>query len=128
MTDYPGKKTAMEIAFGRIQGIVEELKDDPTLKQKMMLSQQSNITEHEEDSKDLKNTETSGFEGDEDTPQMIVQEGQDDESEDHINVLNKDRSYMLSYIISKQKDEGTQETFKRTSERIRTQFLSKLVY
>jgi len=74
MTDYPGKKTAMEIAFGRIQGIVEELKDDPTLKQKMMLSQQSNITETEEDSKHhLKNTETSGgFEGDDDTPQMIV--------------------------------------------------------
>jgi len=36
---------------------------------------------------------------------------------------------MLSYIIGKQKDEGSKETsFKRTSERIRTQFLSKLVY
>jgi hypothetical protein len=38
MTDYHGKKTAMEIAFGRIQGIVEELKDDPALKEKMMQS------------------------------------------------------------------------------------------
>lgn len=54
---------------------------------------------------------------------MIVQEGEDD---DHINVLNNDRSYMLSYIIAKQKD--GEEEFKRTSERIRTQFLSKLVY
>lgn len=35
---------------------------------------------------------------------------------------------MLSYIIGKQKDEDTQGNFKRTSERIRTQFLSKLVY
>jgi len=42
-------------------------------------------------------TETT-FEGDEDTPQVIVQE--DDEAE-HINVLNNDRSYMLSYIIQK---------------------------
>lgn len=35
---------------------------------------------------------------------------------------------MLSYIISKQKEQESSGNFKRTSERIRTQFLSKLVY
>lgn len=66
-------------------------------------------------------------EGAEEQPQVIVQEGNDDEEVDHINVLNNDRSYMLSYIIQKQKEEEG-ASFKRTSERIRTQFLSKLVY
>ena len=74
-------------------------------------------------------TETTGVcEIEEDAPHFIVQEGQDDEEEDQINVLSKDRSYMLSYIIQKQKDEQATGNFKRTSERIRTQFLSKLVY
>ena len=64
-----------------------------------------------------------------DTPQIIVQDSNDDEDEQHINVLNNDRSYMMSYIIKKQKGD-TEESgnFRRTSERIRTQFLSKLVY
>ena len=57
---------------------------------------------------------------------MIVQEGNEDE--DQIDVLNKDRSYMLSYIISKHKDPESTGNFVRTSERIRNQFLSKLVY
>jgi hypothetical protein len=53
----------------------------------------------------------------------------ENDDEDHIDVLNNDRSYMLSYIISKQKEEEVAPTnLKRTSERIRTQFLSKLVY
>lgn len=34
MTDYP-KKTAIEIAFGKIQGIVEELKENPVIQQQM---------------------------------------------------------------------------------------------
>jgi hypothetical protein len=55
-----------------------------------------------------------------------VQEGNEDE--DQIDVLSKDRSYMLSYIISKHKDPESTGNFVRTSERIRTQFLSKLVY
>jgi len=29
--EYPGKKSAMEIAFGKINGIMEELKDEPAL-------------------------------------------------------------------------------------------------
>ena len=78
----------------------------------------------------MRQTETSGaaagFEGDEDTPQIIVQEGNDED--DQIDVLSKDKSYMLSYIISKQKDPDSTGNFVRTSERIRTQFLSKLVY
>ena len=55
-----------------------------------------------------------------------MQEGNDDE--DQIDVLSKDRSHMLSYIISKHKDPESTGNFVRTSERIRTQFLSKLVY
>ena len=55
-----------------------------------------------------------------------MQEGNDDE--DQIDVLSKDKSYMLSYIISKHKDPESTGNFVRTSERIRTQFPSKLVY
>ena len=74
---------------------------------------------------------TTPIDGEEESPEIIVEEGNDDV--DHINVLSKDRSYMLSYIIQKQKDDtpeggSSTENFKRNSERIRTQFLSKLVY
>lgn len=64
-----------------------------------------------------------------DQPQIIVEEGTE-ELDDTVNVIAKDRSYMLSYLVAKQKDEEgvAQGNFKRTSERIRTQFLSKLVY
>lgn len=44
----------------------------------------------------------TGFDGDEDTPHIIVQESIEDDEE--IDDLSKDRSYMLSYIISKHKD------------------------
>ena len=44
----------------------------------------------------------------------MVQEGNDEEDEDHINVLSKDRSCMLSYIIQKEKEDDS-GTFKRTS-------------
>ena len=43
----------------------------------------------------------SPTDGDEETPEIIVEEGNDDEDVDKINVLSKDRSYMLSYIIQK---------------------------
>jgi len=58
---------------------------------------------------------------------VIIQDTNEDE-EEHIDVLAKDRSYMLSYIVSKHKDPESTGNFVRTSERIRTQFLSKLVY
>lgn len=32
--DYLGKKSAMEIAFGKIQGLVNELKDAPDIKRR----------------------------------------------------------------------------------------------
>jgi hypothetical protein len=51
----------------------------------------------------------------------VVEEGTE-ELDDTVNVIAKDRSYMLSYLVAKQKDEegGAQGNFKRTSERIRT--------
>ena len=76
------------------------------------------------------NSNTGVFEAsEEDQPQIVVEEGTE-ELEDSVNVIAKDRSYMLSYLVAKQKDENSDGNgnFKRTSERIRTQFLSKLVY
>jgi hypothetical protein len=76
----------------------------------------------------MHNGNTEVFDGDEEQPQIVVEEGNGEDIDDAVNVVSKDRSYMLSYIIQKQKDEEATGNFKRTSERIRTQFLSKLVY
>ena len=47
--------------------------------------------------------------------------GNEEEMEETVNVIAKDRPYMLSYLVAKQKDEeSSSANFKRTSERIRT--------
>lgn len=114
-------------------------KNDLIANNKELLDQLKQATDSEltqplpnEDNEERKtsNSNTGVFEtSDEDQPQIVVEEGTE-ELEETVNVIAKDRSYMLSYLVAKQKDEesGGQGNFKRTSERIRTQFLSKLVY
>ena len=90
-SDSQDKRTAIEIAFGKIQGVVEEFKNDEKFKEVASATQEELVRED--------NNFDEGI--DDEAPQVIVQEGNEDEDEEHINVLNKDRSYMLSYIISK---------------------------
>jgi len=84
----------------------------------------------ENEERKTSNSNTGIFEAtDEDQPHIVVEEGSE-ELNHTVNVIAKDRSYMLSYLVAKQKDEegASLGNMKRTNEKIRTQFLSKLVY
>lgn len=53
------------------------------------------------------NNNTGVFEAsEEDKPQIVIEEGTE-ELEESVNVIAKDRSYMLSYLVAKQKDENS---------------------
>lgn len=55
---------------------------------------------HEEERKSINNRNTEvDNDGYEDQPQIVVEEGNGDDIDDAVNVVAKDRSYMLSYIV-----------------------------
>lgn len=55
---------------------------------------------NEEERKSINNRNTEvDNDGDEDQPQIVVEEGNGEDIDDAVNVVAKDRSYMLSYIV-----------------------------